>query len=139
MFSYQFEPFVLLHCFKVAFTPRRITRRKMVVYLLKKIIFSGPMAKPFAQYDLCECTFKLWTNNLKKVMLKYLTFLTSGWTTPAKASSRWWTCRPHQPREHLLYERGPPVPLKRSGLDWVLFALSNFGKNGIIKNWARIG
>ena len=35
---------------KVAFTPQRITRRKMVVFLMKKIFFINQIAKSTAYY-----------------------------------------------------------------------------------------
>ena len=36
--------------FKVAFTQRRIKRRKMVVCMLKKILFDGEMDNPSVYY-----------------------------------------------------------------------------------------
>ena len=40
--------------YKVAFTLRQITRRKMVIYLLEKNIFDRPNGKSTAYYAQCE-------------------------------------------------------------------------------------
>ena len=41
---------VVISVTEVAFTPRRITRRKMVVFLMKKIFFINHIAKSTAYY-----------------------------------------------------------------------------------------